>query len=319
MKLRAHCLLLSLAVGSGWPHPEGGGACTSDAHCQLNGVCDEVLRVCDCDAAWHGAHCEYLFVLPASPDTAYRKPGISSWGGRSWFSAADGQHHAFFSEFGGGCGMNMWDNTSRIVHAVAAGDGRYGPYERVGVAVPQYAHCVDSLVLPGTPPTWLLFHNGDGQPRKCMFGTADCDNKPIEWVATCNSTNGTTPVQPPPRGQPAPPLPAGFEPANGVHVATSPDGPWRKAPAAALDGFPFGDCPAVALHPNGSIVAWPQSVIATFGNDTGMPNATSSLSITTGGWGTPWRSVQPVVRIPRALAEAASLSRTRAARSAADA
>ena len=295
--------LVALAIA--WPHPEGGGRCTSDAECQLNGVCDSTAHVCSCDAAWYGAHCEYLFVLPASPVAAYRKPGTSSWGGRSWLSETDGKHHGFFSEFGGGCGMDMWDNTSRIIHAVAQGDGRAASYARVDVAVPQFAHCVDSLVLPGTPPTWLLFHNGDGQPRACGIGSPDCDQKPLEWVATCHSSNGTTPVSPPPRGHPAPPLPTGFQPANGVHVATSPDGPWRKAPAAAVDGFPYKDCPAVALHPNGSIIAWPQSIVATFGTDTGIANNyTAALSITTGGWGTSWRSVQPVVHIPRSLGNA---------------
>ena len=37
-------------------------------------------------------------MLPASPITAYRKPGTSSWGGRSWLSAADGKHHGFCLE-----------------------------------------------------------------------------------------------------------------------------------------------------------------------------------------------------------------------------
>ena len=57
-------------------------------------------------------------------------------------------------------------------------------------------------------------------------------------------------------GHPAPPLPTGFEPSNGVHVATSPSGPWRKPSKKALVGYPFCDCPAVLVMQNGRYVVF---------------------------------------------------------------
>ena len=61
--------------------PKGGGACTSAAQCQLNGVCTS--RTCRCDAAWTGLNCSALDVLPSPIEGALygRSSQISSWGG----------------------------------------------------------------------------------------------------------------------------------------------------------------------------------------------------------------------------------------------
>ena len=144
--------------------------------------------------------------------------------------------------------MNMWDNHSRVIHAVA--DHPAGPYARVGVAIPAYAHCVDHVRVRAprvrgekNTDVWLLFHNGDGAPRQCGEGTPDCEKEPLKWLAQCPSHNGTTPDPSQVYGRPAPAPPSGFEVYNGIHVSASggPEGPWVAPPAAA------GTCRAMRM------------------------------------------------------------------------
>ena len=41
--------------------------CTSDASCQMNGVCDVTTGVCNCDAQWLGSNCSrYQSPVPAT-------------------------------------------------------------------------------------------------------------------------------------------------------------------------------------------------------------------------------------------------------------
>jgi CheY-like chemotaxis protein len=57
-------------------------ACASDLDCSLNGVCDVASGACACDAAWTGACCTRLALLPVEPDAAgYRHAATSTWGG----------------------------------------------------------------------------------------------------------------------------------------------------------------------------------------------------------------------------------------------
>lgn len=65
----------------------GGGACTSDESCNLNGVC--TASACVCDPQWDGPHCGTLALLPADPLGGYRRPGFSGWGGNPWFDSGD--------------------------------------------------------------------------------------------------------------------------------------------------------------------------------------------------------------------------------------
>jgi hypothetical protein len=54
----------------------GGGSCSSDDDCQLNGRCQK--SECVCDEAWTGNHCAYLNSQP-SAGSAYRLHNSSSW------------------------------------------------------------------------------------------------------------------------------------------------------------------------------------------------------------------------------------------------
>ena len=293
-------------LAAAWtPKPLGGGACSSDLDCQLAGVCT-TTNTCQCDAAWHGAHCEYLATLPAQ-GAAYRQATASSWGGRAFEDGeGTGEFHAFFSEFGGSCGMNEWSNNSHVVHATARGtlDPGGRGYTRAGVAVPVFAHCVDTVKLANG--TWILFHNGDGQPRACGFGSPNCDSMPLEWVADCRSAdgtgNGTTPANRPVTGHPAPPPPKGFQPHNGVHISHGgPDGPWVAPPAAALRGYPYCDCPAVHALTNGSVAVWCQPWQWNF--VPGQIGNTSQPLWINQGWGTPFVAKDVTIDVPRHLIE----------------
>ncbi len=274
-------------------------ACTSEIDCQLNGRC--VSGVCECLRAWKGAHCQFL--NQGKGDALLRLPHSSSWGGRIIPADKSNEaHHAFISVFGGGCGMNEWGNTSHIVHAtIPANVTRFNvPATVETIAIPAYAHCVD--VQKVNASLWLMVHNGDGLPRACGFGSKDCPKQPLEWLAQCDSGNGTTPSSEI-EGKPAPPLPKGFEPSNGIHWASSPFGPWKAPTQKAVKGFPYCDCPALHILRNGSVVVWCQPMTWNY-----VPNqegVTVMPIYINQGWGTPFVAKQPTINVPHAMLERA--------------
>jgi hypothetical protein len=60
----------------------GGAPCETDLDCQLNGEC--TAGACVCDAAWRGANCSVLALLPAKLVNGYghTASNVSSWGGQ---------------------------------------------------------------------------------------------------------------------------------------------------------------------------------------------------------------------------------------------
>jgi len=60
----------------------GGAPCETDLDCQLNGEC--TAGACVCDAAWRGANCSVLALLPAKLVNGYGHTAsdVSSWGGQ---------------------------------------------------------------------------------------------------------------------------------------------------------------------------------------------------------------------------------------------
>ena len=82
--------ILSTTDGGIIPRVHGGGPCTSDDDCQLNGRC--VGGKCACLAAWEGANCSLLATRP-SDSPAHAMLNVSSWGGRSYFWEGDGLWH----------------------------------------------------------------------------------------------------------------------------------------------------------------------------------------------------------------------------------
>ena len=87
---------------------QGGGACTADEHCNLNGVCSSSRQsseeggggggVCKCDIQWEGSDCGVLALLPADPAGGYRRFGFNGWGGNPFYSEHDEKYHVFTVE-----------------------------------------------------------------------------------------------------------------------------------------------------------------------------------------------------------------------------
>jgi hypothetical protein len=61
------------------PAPTPAGVCEKDDDCSLNGICNSTSSKCMCDPQWFGDQCEYLNVLPTSPDNGLQSPNSSSW------------------------------------------------------------------------------------------------------------------------------------------------------------------------------------------------------------------------------------------------
>jgi hypothetical protein len=227
--------------------------------------------------------------------------------------------------------MDLWDNTSHVVHAVSSTPNPKGGYERVGVAVHQFAHCIDPIMLPDKK-TWILFHNGDGSTTGvCPGGHATCGvpgdpgtGNSGGYVADCTALgNGSTPDDSVISGHPAPKvsreqhlylcdalhcfsqLPPGYEAGNGVHISTEgPNGPWKAGNGTAKSmGYDFGDCPAVTVLTNGSIVSWAQALYADTPHDN--PDSTYTRLQLAHSWGKEFKYVQPTIKFPQHIADRA--------------
>ena len=86
-----------------------------------------------------------------------------------------------------------------------------------------------------------------------------------------------------------------------MHVSTrGPAGPWKAANGTA-QGYPFDDCPAVHVLPNGSLATWSQPLYPDGCDD---PPCTKPIFVAQ-RWGEPFVAVQPTVSFPRFLVERA--------------
>ena len=111
-----------LVSGGGAAPPPPPRRCTNGHDCSLNGLC--AAGTCVCDAAWHGAQCAQLSLVPAATiDPAYPpaswKGNTTSWGGSVVRDEDTGKFHMYLAEMLNGCGMNTWTTNSIIRHAVA--------------------------------------------------------------------------------------------------------------------------------------------------------------------------------------------------------
>ena len=193
------------------------GACTTSEDCSLNGVCNS--GHCVCDAAWGGAHCTQLQLLPApAPLNAAYPPAsllntTTSWGGSVVKDSSNGRYHIFLAEMSNSCGMTTWTTNSLIRHAVS--DHPQGPYEKKEIVMPPFAHnptvirAPDGTCKRGSHASCpcakvhctradlscadLIYHIGCGTPIKtpctdCHAGnTGKSCHAPGETVA-CNTT-----------------------------------------------------------------------------------------------------------------------------------
>lgn len=129
----------------------GGGTCTSDLDCQLNGRC--TFGVCICSPAWTGTDCSALNLLPAAIKNGYQNAGsdVSSWGGGVHYDNVTNLFYMFVDEMDKHCGLSVWHQNSRCV--VGVSDSPHGPFERVKV---NKNICSKSpVVQPRVPSTWV--------------------------------------------------------------------------------------------------------------------------------------------------------------------
>ena len=236
----------------------GGGLCTTDEDCQLSGVCSAASRACVCDAAWTGPHCTLLDFAPASRRAGLNRSDASSWGGSIILDPADGKFHLHAADMAIGCGLNVWNTGSRVVHATAGAPGEAFVVE--GFATPAEVHNPHAVRTPNG--TWLLFHIGTGNWTGGRSG-----GLPQGFIQDCSASgNGTTPARV--TLAPTPAAPAGFEAGYAVHTSQSPYGPWVPAFFPLLPPFRgfLNECnnPAPLILSNGSL-----ALVCRFANTTG--------------------------------------------------
>jgi hypothetical protein len=173
--------------------PKGGGACTSAAQCQLNGVCTS--RTCHCDAAWTGLNCSALDVLPSPIEGALygRSSQTSSWGG-GVVKDDNGTYHLWAAEMAEHCGLESWTPNSMIRHATASTPT--GPFTPQEIVVGPFAH--NPVPIRAPDGTWLIFKIGCGQTKRpcVILGNVSSTDHAATYCDVLRCTNGTSPLKP---------------------------------------------------------------------------------------------------------------------------
>ena len=192
--------------------PKGGGACTSAAQCQLNGVCTS--SKCHCDAAWTGLNCSALDVLPSPIEGALYGPSsqTSSWSGgvvKDEFST----YHLWAAEMAEHCGLDSWTPNSMIRHATSSTPT--GPFTPQEIVVGPFANPVPIRAPDGT---WLIFKIGCGQTKRTcvILGNVSSTNHDATYCDVLRCTNGTTPLRPWTRNQGRPVDSSAYPPVPGA-------------------------------------------------------------------------------------------------------
>eukprot|EP01051_Picozoa_sp_SAG22_P010536 SAG22_NODE_954_length_6332_cov_4.111343_3_plen_462_part_00 len=223
-------------------------ACSSDADCQLNGVCRSAR--CDCDAAWQGDDCGRL-AFDGDSELAYGGPqsGVSSWGGGPpVFDAATKEYVLFVTEIAHHCGLDQWQHLSTVVAASAASPA--GPFvRRPGKpAITAQAHN-PYYAYDARSKTHLIYHIGTGSGAV--------------YNSSLHCTNGTTPAsdgQKPSARPGEPVLESGLEYSEqpNLHAAKSLARPFVKVNFSLPPGHTAAgwgnDNPAPFVFPNGSVL-----------------------------------------------------------------
>lgn len=156
-------------------------SCTISADCAFNGECKksdssendpEISGSCRCFSGWKGDTCETLDVLPVNPaqlGLQLHNHDFSTWGGSVSYDDDSRMYHMFASEIVNNCGLYSWTTNSRVVRAVSKSP--LGPYQRVQVIVPVFAH--DANVIRSPSGEWVLFVTAlrGIKPRDCRNGT----------------------------------------------------------------------------------------------------------------------------------------------------
>lgn len=149
--------------------------CGTAMDCAMNGECIKKNTTdagstgkCVCAAGWKGAHCEKLDLLPVDPHRAGLKlpnHDSSTWGGSVVYR--DGLYHMFASEIINGCGLYSWSTNSRIIRAIS--ESPMGPYQKVEVVVPVFAHDANVIEAPTGEIVLYMTSRTGVDPHDCRI------------------------------------------------------------------------------------------------------------------------------------------------------
>ena len=177
------------------------------------------MRVSRCSAAWTGANCSLLNLLPATAGEGLgsRSSSWSFWGNKAIKDPVSGKYFMAADEMANHCGLGSFGSNSRSI--MAQSDNATGPYTRVQVVVDSFSHGTWMERDPSSG-RWILGHMGSGAAihRSCK-----------------SCATGVTP--PGAKGAPCPQesaVPAAAQ--AGALVADSPLGPWRSAGPHLING-----------------------------------------------------------------------------------
>lgn len=177
--------------------------CITSVDCAMNGECiksnpsDAQSRgICHCYDGWKGKTCEVLDLLPVDPAQAGLKlpnNDSSTWGGSVVYR--DGLFHMFASEILNNCGLYAWTTNSQVIRAVS--EAPYGPYRKVQVILPPFAHDANVMEAPTGEVVLYVTALAGVKPRDCRTphsvshnaSTTTARRQAAEDDATKNSTS----------------------------------------------------------------------------------------------------------------------------------
>lgn len=194
-------------------------ACITSVDCAMNGECAkrnpkdaQSPGRCLCFDGWMGRTCEVLDLLPVDPNRAglrLENKDSSSWGGSVIFR--DGFYHMFASEILYNCGLYAWTTNSQVIRAVS--ESPYGPYRKVQVILPPFAHDANVIEAPSGEIVLFVTALRGVQPRDCREYHRRTNNNTnrAEHERSFSETNSTAPPK-----------------DTYMLWAPRPDGPWSE-------------------------------------------------------------------------------------------
>ena len=96
---------------------DGAWKCTTDASCQLNGVCKS--GVCACDPQWLGSNCSQLNLGESKAAYQGMTSDTSTWGGHAVYDKTKKIWHLYTAEMSNHCTLSAWTTNSMTVHATS--------------------------------------------------------------------------------------------------------------------------------------------------------------------------------------------------------
>jgi len=166
--------------------------CITPVDCAMNGECikgrDEsdvqTPGRCSCLDGWKGDQCVILDLLPVDSNhygLRLPNPDSSTWGGSVIYR--DGFYHMFASEIINNCGLYSWTTNSQVIRAISSSP--LGPYKKVQVIVPIFAHDANVIEAPTGELVLYITASKGVKPRDCRNSATSTR------IATTTTTTST--------------------------------------------------------------------------------------------------------------------------------